>query len=334
MTEQNTTYWELFIKQIEGTISGEEKAELDAWKLQNPEAFHDFESIFHGTSSREDISSFDPQDSWKELQTMIKIEENPSNKTIRLFPWIARVAAAIILVIGITYLFYHFPSNNPDSLVLQTMIQTDKSNQKVVELPDGTTVWLNRNSELLYPEVFEGGTRTIYLKGEAFFEVTPDKNKPFIIFSGSTKTTVLGTSFNLRAYSKEDEIRLTVVTGKVAFTLADNNDGVIVTPGNMAVMADKSKLFESGINSDLNFLSWKTNQLTFDENRLGDLIKQLERHFDVAIAIEDDATSQCTFTGNFVGTNLENALKIITKATGTAYRFEGGQYIILGKGCN
>jgi len=335
MTEQHTLYWELFIKQMQGSISPEEKADLETWKLQNPESFQGFEGIFQATKASEHMPTFDPKDSWDELQSMIKIDtESTANKTIRLFPWIARVAAAVILVIGITYLFYHFPSNSSESLALQTMVQTDQSDQKVVALPDGTTVWLNRNSELLYPEEFEGGTRTIYLKGEAFFEVTPNKEKPFIIFSGSTKTTVLGTSFNLRAYSKEDEIRLTVVTGKVAFTLADDKEGVIVTPGNMAVLTNNSKLFASGINTDLNFLSWKTNQLAFNGNQLCDLIVQLGRHFDVDITIDDVTTSQCTFTGNFIGTDLENALKIITKATGTTYRFDDGQYTILGKGCN
>ena len=183
MTEQHTLYWELYIKQMEGSISQKEKADLEAWKLHNPKTFHDFEGILQATNEGEHIPSFDPQESWDELQPMIKIDmESPANKTIRLFPWIARVAAAIILVVGITYLFYHLPSNSSESLVLQTMVQTDQSDQKVVGLPDGTTVWLNRNSELLFPEEFEGGTRTIYLKGGAFFLLNPNKEKPIFKF--------------------------------------------------------------------------------------------------------------------------------------------------------
>jgi transmembrane sensor len=335
MTEQNTKYWELFTKQKNGTVKSEEQIALLKWKESNPEEFNKFESIFRATLSDRQIPVFDPNENWDELRTMIKANtENTANKIIQIFPWIARIAAAVILVFGFAYLFNNYSDKTSDTLIMQTMVQTGNTDKKEVILPDGTAVWLNRNSELLYPEQFDEPTRTIYLKGEAFFEVVPNKDKPFIIYSGSTKTTVLGTSFNLRAYGKEDEVKLTVVTGKVAFTLNDEKEGVIVTPGNMAVMANENKVFSSGVNTDLNFLSWKTNQLTFNENRLEDLIIQLERHFDVRIYIENDATRLCTFTGDFNNTKLENALKIITKATGTSFAFNDGQYSIQGKGCN
>lgn len=335
MKEQSTKYWELYIKQRDGILGTEEKTELESWMRNNPDDFRQLEALFQASASDEQNPVFNPNDQWEELQTIIKINtESRSEKTIRLFPWIARVAAAVILVLGFTFIFYQYKNSSSDNLNLQTMVQTDDSNQKVIELPDGSKVWLNRNSELLYPETFDADSRTIYLKGEAFFEVIPNKDKPFIVHSGISKTTVLGTSFNLRAYSKEDDVRLTVVTGKVAFTLADDNEGVIVTPGDMAFLTNKTKSIDHTQNTDLNFLSWKTRYLSFNDSPIAELIQPLERHYGIQISVQNPETLNCRFTGDFQETNIENAIKIITRTTGTSYELTKGHYTILGTGCN
>ena len=337
MKEHYSTYWELFIKRKTNTISPSELQELETWIEANTDiasTICDFEQIYAQSAADEDTPSFDPHNEWQELQTMIKVDSDSKQTHItRLFPWIARVAAAVILVLGFTFIFYQYQNLQSNDLNIQNMVQTDESGQKAVELPDGSQVWLNRNSELLYPESFEGKTRTLYLKGEAFFEVAPDKNKPFIVHSGSSKTTVLGTSFNLRAYSREDEVKLTVVTGKVAFTLADNTEGVIVTPGDAAILVNDTKLISQHKNEDVNFLSWKTGQLLFDDSPMGQLIQSLENHYNIDIEVEQSETLNCRFTGDFQQTDIESAIKVITRATGTSYTLSEGQYLIKGSGC-
>jgi len=338
MTEQYTKYWELFIKKQSGTISPPELQEFESWMAldeENATKIHEFEQILEQSNSNKNNATFNPHEEWQELQAMIKVESESKNaRTIRMFPWIARVAAAVILVLGFTFIFYQYQKIPSDNLNLQTMVQTDISGQKVIELPDGSTVWLNINSELLYPESFDGNTRTLYLKGEAFFDVIPDKDKPFIVHSGSSKTTVLGTSFNLRAYGKEDEVKLTVVTGKVAFTLPDDKEGVIVTPGDAAVFDNDTKSIYQLKNLDVNFLSWKTGQLLFDDSPLDHLIFSLERHYNIEIEVEHEGTLNCRFSGDFQETEIENAIKVITRAIGTSYTIKEGQYLIEGLGCN
>jgi len=137
----------------------------------------------------------------------------------------------------------------------------------------------------------------------------------------------------LRAYGKEDEVKLTVVTGKVAFSLADDMERVIVTPGNMAVLTNASKSIALGTNTDLNFLSWKTGLLTFNDSPISDLIKTLERFYGTSIIVSNPETLTCRFTGDLQNINLENAIKIITRATGTTYDISDGQIIIQGIGC-
>lgn len=335
MAEKYTKYWELYIKQKGGKISAEEQIELSEWKEKNLNEYHEFEKIFQASDTGDIDPKFRPQESWQEFHSLIKIEkESQTHKTIQFFPWIARVASAIILVLGFAFIFYQYQQTPSNNLNLQAIVQTDETSQKIVELPDGSTVWLNRKSELLYPQNFDGETRTIYLKGEAFFDVTPNKDKPFIVHSGISKTTVLGASFNLRVYSKEDEVRLTVVTGKVSFAMADEKEGVIVSPGNMARLSNNVKSIAHSENSDLNFLSWKTRHLTFDDTPMDELIKSLERHYGIVIKVQNPATLSCRFTGDFQETGMENTIKIITRTTGTSYELIKGEYKILGTGCN
>lgn len=336
MKEQYIKYWELFIKQKAGDISNKESGELASWMdadEKNKLLIGGFEQIYSESSSEGRLPEFDPKQDWEELKSIIEAEKAISrNNSIRIFPWIVRVAAAVILILGFSYLFYQYQSTPLNDLNLQTMVRTEDTKQ-MLELPDGSIVWLNRNSELLFPEAFDGSTRTLYLKGEAFFEVAHDKNKPFIVHSGSSKTKVLGTSFNLRAYGKEDEVKLTVVTGKVAFTLADDKEGVIVTPGDAAVLRNKSKMISELKNEDVNFLSWKTGELLFDDCPLDQLIYSVERHYNIKVKVEHQETLTCRFTGNFQDTSIEDVMKVITRATGTTYQMDRDKFFINGIAC-
>ncbi len=332
MINKDLKYWELIIKENSEKLDSEERQMLDSWKNDNPSQYSEFINIYQSTSDQE-LPGFAPENEWEDLKTMIRIEEeSQSGKSVRLLPWFARAAAAVFIIMGIVYLINYQTGSN-DGLIMQTMVSTDGTMHKEVELPDGTIVWLNKNSEILYPEKFNLNTREVYLKGEAFFDVAHNKEKPFIVHAGISKTTVIGTSFNLRAYSKEDDIRLTVVSGKVAFTLSDDRERVLVTPGNIAHLNRNSKSITHGINTDFNFLSWKTNELKFNDCLISDLLPALERHFDIDIQVQNNQTNNCRFTGDFKDTNLDNALKIITSAIASSYQHTGDTYIILGEGC-
>ena len=331
--ENQTRFWELFIKEKAGTINPDEKSKMQNWQQENQDLAQEYEYIYESSKDSTASDNFDPHQDWSELQTMIEISSDRGGTTRRLVPWMLRVAAALLLILGFSFVYFQYSQIGTNDLNLQELVQTQDKGIKLIELEDGSKVWLNRHSELLYPTSFAEDSRTLFLKGEAFFEVAPDKDRPFIVYSGNSKTTVLGTSFNLRAYSKEDEVKLTVVTGKVAFTLTDDKKGVTALPGDVAFLDSNTKTIQKGLNGDQNFLSWKTGQLSFDDSPIGQLIIALERHFDIDIESASASTLECRFTGDFNQTSLEDALKVITRATGTTYTYEGGQYIISGNGC-
>jgi len=333
MTEKEIQYWELIIKEQAEALEDKDQQALNSWKKENPDQYHQLLEIYQSTD-KHDSPEFNPDHNWNEFKTMIKIEEEEkSAKNIRLYPWIARAAASVIIILGVIYI-YQYQSSTNEQTVIQTLVSAGVNDQKQVELPDGSVVWLNKGSELLYPENFNSTSREVYLKGEAYFDVAHNDNKPFIVHAGISKTTVIGTSFNLRAYGKEDDIRLTVVSGKVAFTLTDDRERVIVTPGNMANLNRISKTIEHGENPDVNFLSWKTKELKFNDCPMAELIISLERYYGIDIQLLNEKTNNCRFTGDFKDTELENTLKIITRAIGSEYTMIGSVYMINGEGCN
>jgi ferric-dicitrate binding protein FerR (iron transport regulator) len=132
----------------------------------------------------------------------------------------------------------------------------------------------------------------------------------------------------------EDEVRLTVVTGKVAFAQSDDRDEVIVTPGNMASLVSSDMTIATGANNDVNFLSWKTHQLIFDNLPLHELLGVLEKHYTTTIKLEKENLGHCRFTGNFTNTGLEDVLSIITRSVGGNFTENNGVFIIQGEGCN
>lgn len=131
------------------------------------------------------------------------------HKYKNVYNWTAVACAVIIISIGSYYSFNQYNLSQPKI----TSTITYKNDIRLISLPDGTRVWLNQNTEIDYPARFSKNERNVTLKGEAFFEVKRDPSRPFIITSGAVKTTVLGTSFNVRAYNDNDA-QVSVRTGK------------------------------------------------------------------------------------------------------------------------
>ncbi len=227
-------------------------------------------------------SDFNPDKAWSSLHG--RIEENglKSNrkKIFNLTPAV-RIAASVILIIGLSIsAFYIFNSNKYVEIA---------SLNEITEhiLPDGTVVTLNKNSNLKYPESFKGNIREIDFTGEAFFEVTKDPEKPFIINANGAEVKILGTSFNLKSSNKKNVV-LTVTTGKVQLTKSsDLNQRVILTAGDIGTILNDQ--ISSNTNNDVNYLSWKTKNLYFKQGEnLKKVIIDLNKTYDVNIVFEDD----------------------------------------------
>jgi len=189
----------------------------------------------------------------------------------------------------------------PGPLAFNTL-STPKAGQFALTLADGTRVWLNNASTLRYPVAFTGSDRAVDLYGEAYFEVARDPAHPFhvIVHRVTNPTTaapdhpstieVLGTAFNVMAYSDEPDEQATLLSGSIRFTDATHN--ALLRPGQQSVLDDKGEVHVSSHVNIQDVIAWKNGFFHFDNSSLEKTMRQLGRWYDVDIRYEGQATSQ------------------------------------------
>ena len=144
---------------------------------------------------------------------------------------ITRIAAGLIVLVSCVFILQHYFGKEENAPKIQNITKANGAGQKSkIYLPDGSIAWLNSESEISYPDSFPDNSRTVTLKGEAFFEIAPDAYKPFTVISGSVSTTALGTSFNIRNYADERNVKIAFATGKVKINFASGIKEVILMP--------------------------------------------------------------------------------------------------------
>jgi len=183
-----------------------------------------------------------------------------------------------------------------------------------LELADGTKVWLNHSSKLVYPQRFTGKTRTVQLIGEAYFEVAPDKAKPFIVESDGMAIKAVGTTFNVRAYPDCTDFETTLETGKVI--ILKNSPGNQATllhmePGQHFVLNRGTNQHSLKTEELAKYVSWKEGKLIFKDDHLDAVAEQLSRWFSVKISLGDPGLRELTYTATFVDEPLSHILEMM-----------------------
>jgi ferric-dicitrate binding protein FerR (iron transport regulator) len=238
----------------------------------------------------------------------------------------AILVGALLLVSG--YEFFYRPASSGTML---QVVATDKV-LNTVALPDGTFVSLNSDTKISYPKKFSGKTREVSIEGEAFFEVKPDKNKPFIIHAGKAQIRVLGTSFSVSAYPATKQVEVIVQTGKVQVvnktSEKQQTDELILTPGDKGTLVYASNTMQKTTNQDPNFIAWKTRNLTFKATSLHEVIENLEKVYKVNISLADPKLNELLLTAQFNDYSLDFILKVIENTFPIEVQEIDGQYVL------
>ena len=166
-------------------------------------------------------------------------------------------------------------------------------------LADGTKVWLNSESEITFPQFFSDDIRKVKLKGEAYFEVTENKSKPFIVEVGDMNVKVLGTSFNIRSYNNELHTSATLVEGKVEVSSIKSNEKLKLSPGDQARYVSDLYRFSKGKVDVGDYIAWKDGLYIFRHKRMEDVMLELERWYDVKVVYNDESVKDRIVTGRF-----------------------------------
>lgn len=335
-------YSALAAKYLAGQADPAEEQDLFAWTDASADNQAHFEEWTQAWAMTEDAAASpfetDLGAAWAKIDaaTPVVAPEIVERQAVKIVPLskIARrwsVAAAVLLAIGAGL---WWTNRAPVAQLPQLVeIQTFDNERKAVTLPDSTQVWLNENSRLAFDANFV--QRQVNLQGEAFFDVERIVERPFEITTGDATVTVLGTSFNVRAYEGEEEVEVTVKTGKVALTAKKAKQSIApLAPGQTGVYNKKEEKVELATVEQENADAWKTQKLAFDDEKLLYVVAALERYFGVEIAAENPALLECPYTSSFDQPDLDAILTVI----GTTIGFEvskpsEGRYLLSGKGC-
>jgi transmembrane sensor len=236
--------------------------------------------------------------------------------------WITRVAAILLLPV-VLYLFYSitinhdntnkFVNNVVDSLEIVAPI----GSRTVVDLKDGTKIYLNYGSSIKYPQRFIGNTREVILKGEGYFEVTHNPQKPFIVKTQNMDIKALGTKFNVLAYPEDGFVATTLIEGKVVIERnkekEEGNIGTLVPGQHVKYNLNTGKIISAKGNTDL-YISWKDGKLVFQNQPLEEVALRLSRMFNVDIEVSKEI-KHFTYTVTFIDEPLHQILDLMTIAT-------------------
>ncbi|MFD0749573.1 FecR family protein [Mucilaginibacter calamicampi] len=214
--------------------------------------------------------------------------------------------------------------------------------QKIV-LSDGSRVWLSPNSKLTYPKSFAVHNRQVSMTGEAFFEVTKDKKRPFSIFSENTVTKVWGTSFRIRAY-KNELTKVSVVTGRVSVSVAVQpkstsdvkqvavtavRQELMLTPDQEAIYDRKLNFLKKNVEiTDPSISIWKNTSISFENTPMPEVFRILSKKFKVNISSTDSKINSDYLNADFTNESLPSIMEIINKSLNVSYTVKGNQFIL------
>ena len=262
------------------------------------------------------------------LQLSKKATANkPSARKTFIWSWSQTVAAAAVILICVLAgpaLWSHFAT---DEMVFNT-IKVPTGQRVEMTLSDGTHIWLNARSELTYPTSFNGKKREVWLKGEAFFNVTKQGNKKFIVNTGRCEVEVLGTQFNVESY-EDDEFSTALMQGSVKVTDSENPDQVVtLTPNNSATLCD-GQLKVSPI-SNFDAYSWKEGIITFRNTSFKDLMRKMEKNYGIRIIINNPKRDHYSCSGKFrISDTIEAVLKALQQDAKFSFEYKNNDTIII-----
>lgn len=287
-------------------------------------AFNDSEYSLHKTQLYFKLKKIDTDEAWRSVMNEI----NNNNKVVSLRIRLLQAAAVILMLVVSGFGIWRL-SESKKYEIIQTA--HNETLQREIILPDGSKVSLNRRSKLIYPKQFKNNQRIVTLQGEAFFEVTPNSEMPFIINTGDTEVKVLGTSFNVKAYEGDDEVEVFVRTGMVELkekesALAINN--LTLLPGEKGIFNTQSRLITKKEMPSLNDISWLTHEIEFKNTLLKEVLKTLEDAYHIKCEVGQDVDLNVPISVSFSHQEPDYIMDVIalthalhlTKIDKTVYR--------------
>ncbi len=315
------------IKFIKGEVSFDEKKSIIDWIRKDPEHQKQFNTL-----KANHIAS--TLDSSQSVDVDVQYQRFLSTKSKKKRYYYTAIAASILIPFMMWYTYTSFPNSKlivttTDFFNFDTTVATTAhGDHKTIVLPDGSSVILNANSSLKYPIKFTDSIRKVTLIGEAFFDIKKNVNKPFIVNTEKLKIKVLGTSFNVKSYPKDDKIETTLVTGKVEVHQEKIKNPIILKPSQRAVFDKKKINIQVDHVDSKTIVAWQDGRLIFDRTPLKQVILDLNRKYNVEFIIESESLLQYKYTGEFDNLKLEEVLELLKISSPINYKYKNNKVML------
>jgi len=365
-------FWSLLSKKFYNEASPEELQELQLILLNNPELHHQADMLTEMWQQEPKNNIIGSETAYvrhimkhkdeffaeenPEKISIKEFEEKPSFFTRRILTLFSFVAF-IMVVTGAFYLFTQKTKTGSVADESISSVVTKNGNRTKIVLPDGSQVWLNAGSNLDYNNSdFNKQLREVSLNGEAYFDVTKNADKPFIIHTKKMDIKVIGTAFNIRSYGDEKIAEASLIRGSIEVTLKDRKDQkitlkpnekisiandelqqVVLKTGQKVAVKNNSKPVPQILVTDLKpnpvyniipEIAWTQNKLYFEDESLEDIGPMIERWFGKEVIIEKESLRKVRYTGNFENETMEKVLSYLKLSKPFNFRFENDTIVI------
>jgi ferric-dicitrate binding protein FerR (iron transport regulator) len=330
MTHNYMNIDELLAKRLAGEATVADEQVIDAWLEESAENRQYFESLQRLWSQAPvaRTATLKPVDTERALQKVkaqfpVSAGAAPARR-ISMYQWVSAAAAVLVVVVAAVF-FFRNPSQTPEiQIAATTATLTDT-------LADGSVVVLNRNSGLRVAGNFNKKERRMRLSGEAYFAVTPDKEKPFVIEVQQLEVKVVGTEFNVDNRSEPGRVKVSVTSGKVQLTAGAQT--ILLVAGEQAVYESASGNIVRSARTDENVLAYKNRMFRYNATPLKQVVQELSDVYGVDISLKNKVLENCQLYARYDNLELDRVLELVSESFSLTVERKGDQILLDGTGC-
>jgi len=318
-TELNNDKWDLMAKYFAKEYSDNERNELMSWineNIENEILFFETQKNWEILNFKNNMKEVNVDKAWEKVKSKIERENEltvniEKNSVFHLSTFMKYAALGLLLIsVGVVSSRIYKNSIAKNNQIEYLATNSDKNE---IILSDGTIVNLYPNSKLIYQKQFTTNERKVKLEGEAFFDVTKNPDKPFVIEVENTEVKVLGTSFNINSNLPEQQVEIFVETGLVQVTKKNGQEeSVLIFPGDIVTVSKEN--INQTKNRNQNITAWKTKQIIFKEETLESVFNTLNKVYKANITCNDSTILDLRFTSTFKNQNFDSVISVICLA--------------------
>lgn len=349
MEEGNQIDNNIIVRFLLNEASEQDVQRLEKWIAsdeKNEQFFHQVRNTWNSVQVEKDLDDWNIKHDYDDL--LHRIDNRSFFARLLINNWIVRTSAIFLLGIMTAWVFIQYNNQNTPAENLMNVVETPKGSTVNILLPDGSKVLLNADSKLTYAQNFTPEERSIFLEGEAFFEVAKDSKRRFLVKTSDITVKVFGTSFNVKSYPDENTTETTLVEGSISIIKNSMNESKTQTelkmePNQRLVLyKENEKGTQTGsperkivdvppINAKLvisksvdtrKYTSWKDGHLNINQEPMDKLAITLERRYDVKIHFEEEDIKQLRYTGTFKNETIEQVMVALKLASSIDYEID------------